>query len=180
MRQANRLSIQNLCVAALLLASGVLLPFVFHLAGGPAAGGMLLPMHIPVLIAGMMLGPFYGVAVGVFTPVVNFLFTGMPTAVNLPFIILELVSYGFLSGFLQSKKCGMYVSLIGAQIGGRLVKALVLLVASGILKLNFPPAATVGAALVTGIPGILVQLALIPIVVRLLRKVVHFDRYSES
>jgi len=179
-RQTNRLSIQNLCIASLLLATGILLPAVFHLIGGPAAGGMLLPMHIPVLIAGMMLGPFYGAVVGVFIPVVSLLLTGMPDAAKLPFMILQLVSFGFVSGYLQSKKCGLYFSLICAQITGWLVNAAALLIASEILKLHFPPVATVVTALITGIPGIIIQLIFIPVIVRLLRKVIHVDRYSES
>lgn len=180
MKQTTRSSIQNLCISALLLATGLLLPFVFHMVGGPATGGMLLPMHLPVLLGGLLLGPFYGALVGAFTPLMSFLLTGMPTAAKLPFMILELVSYGAISGFLQVKKQNLYLSLVCAQIGGRLVNAAALFAALYLLHLNVPPAATLVSALVTGLPGIAVQLLLIPILVRLLRKVIHVDRYSEG
>ena len=59
---------RDLTYAALLIALGLLMPQVFHMIGGQQAGGMFLPMHIPVLMAGLLLGPAYGTAVGVVTP----------------------------------------------------------------------------------------------------------------
>lgn len=170
-------SIFKLCTAALLLAIGILLPQVFHLVGGQAMGGMFLPMHIPVFIAGLLLGPSYGVAVGTITPLLSFLFTGMPPAAKLPFMLLELLTYGLLSGLLR-KRCPLFISLIVAQVGGRLVNVLALLTATYLLQLNVPPAVTVGTAVVTGVPGLAVQLIFIPAAVMLLEHVLPFTSRS--
>ena len=89
---------RDLTYAALLIALGLLMPQVFHMIGGQQAGGMFLPMHIPVLMAGLLLGPAYGTAVGVVTPLLSFLISGMPPLAKLPFMVIELAAYGFASG----------------------------------------------------------------------------------
>lgn len=176
----NTLNTRNLCAAALLMATSILLPQLFHLVGGPAAGGLFLPMHIPVLIAGLLLGPFYGTVVAVFAPVISFLMTGMPPAAILPFMLAELVAYGLITGFLSAKGCNLYLSLIAAQVGGRLVNAAVLLGAASLFHLNVPPVVSVWTSVISGIPGIVIQLLLIPAIVILLRKVIHFDRTHQA
>lgn len=165
---------KRLVASGLFAAVGILLPQVFHLIGGPAAGGMFLPMHIPVLLAGILLGPFYGAAVGMVSPVVSCLLTSMPSPVKLPFMLLELLAYGIISGLLSRRKLPVYVSLIGAQVAGRAVYALCLLVAAGLFQLDVPPVLSVWTALITGLPGIVIQLLLIPLIVIPLRKVALF------
>lgn len=178
--KSKTVDVQKLCVGALLIAVGVLLPQIFHLIGGPAAGGLFLPMHIPVLLAGLLLGPYFGAVVGVLSPVISFLTMGMPPAARLPFMLLELCAYGLLSGLFYKKRVPLYLSLILAQIGGRAVYALSLLAASSLLELNAPPVLTAWTAVVTGIPGIAVQLIFIPPIVVLLKKVIHFDRDTQK
>ena len=163
----------RLCTGAVLLAAGVLLPQIFHLAGGPAAGAVFLPMHIPVLLAGLLLGPAYGAGVGVCLPCVSFLLTGMPVAAKLPFMVLELLLYGLLAGAFGRKSQRvpvLYLGLIGSMAGGRLVYALLLWVSARLFQLSIPSAVTVWAALVTGLPGVLLQLAVIVPLVVLLRR----------
>jgi riboflavin transporter FmnP len=171
----QRIDTKRLCSAALLLAAGILLPQVFHSIGGPAAGGVFLPMHIPVLVAGLLLGPFYGAVIAVVTPVVSFLCMGMPPAAKLPFMVLELVGYGAVSGLLYSRKWNLYLSLVVAQMSGRAVYALSLLMGAYILRLPVPQVAVVGTAIVTGLPGIVIQLVFVPAVVILVRRVIRFD-----
>ncbi len=171
---------RKLCAAALLMVTAILLPQLFHLVGGPAAGGLFLPMHIPVLLAGLLLGPFYGTAVGVIAPLVSFMMTGMPPIAILPFMVVELAFYGLISGLLSAKGVNLYIALISAQIGGRLINAAALLAASGLFHLNVSPVASVWAALITGIPGIVIQLLLIPALVILVRKVIHLDGTNEA
>jgi len=180
MKNTHPSSIQKICIASLLLATGIILPELFHIIGGSAMGGLFLPMHIPVFIAGLLLGRFYGTVVGAVTPIISFLLTGMPPAVILPFMILELISYGFLSGFMQSKNCNLYLSIIVAQIGGRAVNAAALLVAAYLLHLNVAPVMAVGTAVVLGIPGIVIQLFFVPMIVLLVRRVMHVDKFAES
>ena len=158
--------------AALLIAAGVLLPQVFHLIGGDTAGRIFLPMHIPVLLAGLLLGPVPGVAVGIVTPLLSFLFTGMPAVAVLPFMLFELFAYGLVSGLLgQIEKAPLYVALVAAQVAGRLANAGCLFIAGTLLHLKAAPAASVVTAFFTGLPGIVVQLVLIPPLVYAVRKV---------
>ena len=172
-------STRKLCAAGLLLAMGILLPQVFHLIGGAATGGTFLPMHIPLLMSGLLLGPAYGAALGIVCPAVSFLLTSMPPAAKLPFMVVELAFYGLVAGLFAARgtsRTGTYVGLIAAQAAGRLANAAALLIAARLFQLEVPAVATVGAALVTGIPGIVIQLIFIPPIVILLRKVIRFDR----
>lgn len=177
MAQSLRHPAKRICTGALLLAMGILLPQVFHMIGGPAAGGMFLPMHIPVLLAGLLLGAPYGALLGVITPLLSFMATGMPAAAKLPFMLLELTAYGALAGLpLSSKPYGFYLNLLIAQIGGRVVNALALVVAAHVLHLNVPAAATVLTALVTGLPGVAIQWIFLPILALLLKRGLGFEQ----
>ena len=173
MKPSQHTQTLKLCTGALLLAAGILLPQVFHMIGGQAMGGILLPMHLPVFIAGLLLGPFYGCAIGIITPLISFFVTGMPPAGKLPFMLIELLTYGLVSGLLRSRKINLYVSLILAQIAGRIANALALVFATYVLQLNVPAVITVGTAVVTGIPGLILQLVLVPAVVILIERVLH-------
>ncbi len=173
MKPSQHTQTLKLCTGALLLAAGILLPQVFHMIGGQAMGGILLPMHLPVFIAGLLLGPFYGCAIGIITPIISFFVTGMPPAGKLPFMLIELLTYGLAAGLLRKKNVNIYVSLILAQIAGRVANALALVFATYVLQLNVPAVITVGTAVVTGIPGLILQLVLVPAVVILIERVLH-------
>ena len=68
---------QKLAITGLLLAIGIILPFATaHGIGIP--GTVLLPMHIPVLLCGLLCGPAYGSGLGLVLPILNSLLTGMP------------------------------------------------------------------------------------------------------
>lgn len=84
-------SVRKLCFAAMLLALGLILPQAFHMVGGQAVSSILLPMHIPVLICGLLLGGSYGAAVGCLTPLLSCVLLGMPPVAILPFMVAELM-----------------------------------------------------------------------------------------
>ena len=164
---------ERIAATGMLIALGILLPFATsHGIGIP--GTVLLPMHIPVLLCGLLCGPLFGAVCGFLLPILNSFLTGMPVMYPMmPIMAGELCTYGLVSGLLYGKtklrkvKWGVYPSLLGAMLCGRIVYGLifqVLLFISGKLK-----ALTVGAAIVTGLPGILIQLLLIPPVVLALR-----------
>ena len=154
-------------VGGLLLGIAVLLPQVFHAI--PGAGNILLPMHLPVLLCGLLLGPWYGTAIGAVAPCISHLVSGMPPAARLPFMVLELAVYGLCSGLLARKldvsrhKGRIYLCLIGAMLAGRLVYAAALWVAADLL--GIPGAGPIAAvtATVTGAWGIVIQLTLLPL-----------------
>ena len=150
---------RNLTYAALLIALGLLMPQVFHMIGGQQAGGLFLPMHIPVLMAGLLLGPAYGAAVGVVTPLLSFLISGMPPLAKLPFMVIELAAYGFASGLFRKillpktslkRLPALLLSLLAAQAAGRVLNALALLVAGDLLHLTAGGIVLAGGALITG------------------------------
>lgn len=163
--------LKKLCYEAVLLSFGLLLPQIFHFAGGPAAGGIFLPMHIPVLLAGLLFGSWYGAFTGVALPVLSALVTGMPPIAKLPFMAAELLAYGLIAGLLNRKN--IFFALPAAMVAGRLASAAALFVAGVLLRLDVPAVYTVGTAFLTGIPGIVIQLLLIPPLVPLLRRVMH-------
>lgn len=162
---------RKVVLSGLFIAFGVLLPMIFHQfnMGGPA----FLPMHIPVLIAGLFLGPMAGLLVGVVTPIISSVLTGMPVFFPmLPIMIFELGAYGLVSGFFAEKlKMNSYISLIAAMIGGRIVAGVVVFVLATFFGFKGPgPYTFVQGAIVTGIPGIIIQLVFIPPIVKLLKQ----------
>ena len=168
----KRMPVKGMTCTGLLVAIGILLPQLFHLLGGAAMGGVFLPMHIPVLVAGLLLGPVSGCAVGVLAPLASSLITGMPSAVKLPFMLFELAAYGIVSGVMShNRKIPIYVSLITAMIAGRAVNALCLLAVGAFMGFQDFQAFSVVTAAVTGIPGLILQLLLIPILVIGLRRI---------
>lgn len=166
-RAMKNLTAQRLALAALFLALGLVLPF---LTGQIAAlGQALLPMHLPALLCGFILGPQIGLAVGFIMPLLRSAVFGMPplfpTATAMAF---ELATYGFLAGLLYQNLAGrarVYLSLIGAMLGGRVVWGVVSLVLYGLQGRAFSWQIFMGGAFANALPGIVVQLILIPILV---------------
>lgn len=160
---------QKTVFAGLFVAMGVLLPIAFHLVG--ASGRIFLPMHIPVLMAGLLLGPVYGLAVGVAVPVVSSFFTGMPPVFPiLPMMTVELAVYGFVAGIFHRKMgYGMLTSLVLAMIFGRGVCIVVLMLFGEALKIDADPVTYVLAGTLGGLAGIILQLILLPFIVGRLR-----------
>lgn len=167
---------KKIVYGGVLLAMGILLPQMFHLTGVPQSGAVFLPMHIPVILAGYILGPWYGLAIGILSPTVSSFITGMPAFARLPFMIGELAGYGVISGLLfqqrafYRKKFGIYTTLLLSMAAGRIIYALMLFVAADLLHIPCGGPAAAIAAVISGIPGIIVQLVLIPAIIYLLRK----------
>lgn len=169
----------RLTVAGLLICLGVLIPFVTGHAFG-MRGTVLLPMHFPVLVSGFVLGPLWGAAVGVLTPVLSSILTGMPPLYpTLPMMVAELGAYGFLTGyFYRARRFGIFASLIPAMIAGRIVHAV--LFALILLARGTPVTITALAFVAEGIPGTALQLILIPLVLRALLKNQRAERRELS
>ena len=167
MTNTKRLILAGLCVAL-----GIVLPVAFHSVAN--AGSIFLPMHIPVLLCGLICGWPYGLACGVLAPLLSSLITGMPPMAFLPSMLCELAVYGFVSGLLMRYvKTGklladLYISLVGAMLLGRLVLGLLnaVLFHAG----EYSVALWTTSAFVTALPGIVIQLAVIPVLVFALKK----------
>lgn len=163
----QRNTIRNMVTTALCLALGVVLPILFHLFG---AGPALLPMHIPVLLCGLLCGWQYGAVCGLITPLLSSLLTGMPPAFpTAPAMMLELCAYGMLTGLLY-RKHHIYLSLAAAMLGGRAVSGAANAVLLGMAGKPYGFAAFLSGAFVTALPGIVIQLAIVPALVFALQK----------
>ena len=95
-------SVKKIVYGGLLIAIGVILPQLFHIFG-QSAGQTFLPMHIPVILAGMLIGPVWGLGVAVIVPILSSLITGMPPVPMLYFMLFELAAYAVVSGLLAKK-----------------------------------------------------------------------------
>ena len=166
-------STKKLVNAALMLALGMVLPFLTGQI--PSVGSRLLPMHIPALLTGYISGPMYGLLVGFVMPLFRSMIFGMPpmfpTAVAMAF---ELATYGFIAGLLyrrMNKNTGnIYLSLIIAMVIGRFVWGLVSYVLYGLGESAFTWQIFTAGAFVNALPGILIQIILIPVLVLALKK----------
>lgn len=164
--------VKKLVFSGLCLALGIVLPLAFHSIVG--AGAILLPMHIPVLLCGLVCGWPYGLLVGTLTPLLSSVLTGMPPAPILPGMMCELAVYGFVSGLLITRlpvkkdPLRLYLSLLIAMLCGRITYGL--LNSFIFMAGNYSLQLWLTTAFVTGLPGIAAQLLLLPAIVLALRR----------
>ena len=162
------IQIRRLTYAALFLALAMVLPFVTGQI--PEIGSMLCPMHIPALLCGFLCGWPWGLAVGFVAPLLRSVLFGMPAmfpgAVAMAF---ELAVYGAASGLLYRllprKKWSLYTTLIISMIAGRIVWGIVRLILAGLSNNSFTWPLFLAGAFTNAVPGIILQMALIPLLV---------------
>lgn len=162
--------VKRMVTTAICAAMCVVLPLAFHAI--PNAGTILLPMHIPVLLCGLMCGWPYGLVCGLLGPFLSS-FTGMPPMAVLPGMMVECGVYGMVSGVMMKyvrtgkPTADLYISMGTAMVLGRVVagfaKAL-------IFTPGTPAFAWVTTSLVTGIPGIIIQLVVMPLLITALTR----------
>lgn len=163
----------NLAFAAMFLALAFVMPFLTGQI--QQIGNMLCPMHIPVILCGFICGGPWGLIVGFIAPFLRSLTLGMPPMYPVAFAMaFELGAYGLMSGILYrafpKKKGYIYCSLIISMIIGRLVWGAVQFCCMGLDSSKFGFAAFWSGAVVNAVPGIILQIVLIPVVVMLLEK----------
>ena len=166
---------KKLTSAAMCLALGIVLPQAFHVI--PNAGSILLPMHIPVLICGFIAGPIYGLIVGFLTPLISHVVFSMPLAFMLPQMLAELSVYGLSAGLfskwihIKNEIVNNYIVLILSMIIGRIIYGVLnmLVFKTGEYSLSI----WLSAAFITGLPGISIQLLIIPLLVKMIQ---HYVR----
>ncbi len=168
MQKIGRNTVKNLSAAAVCVAIGILLPMVFHFFGG--TGPVFAPMHIPVLICGLVCGYRYGGLCGLIVPLLSSLLTGMPVLYPTGLaMMLELCAYGVIGGLLYPR-FHVYPSLIIAMLGGRLVSGAANAVLLGIAGKPYGLTTFLTASFVTALPGILIQIILIPALILVLER----------
>ena len=169
--------LRHLVYAAVCLALCILLPFLTGQI--PQIGSALSPMHIPVLLAGFLCGPWWALAVGFVAPMLRHVWMGMPPLITAIAMSFELAAYGLFSGLLYrllpKKTVNIYVSLIGAMILGRIVWGITMVVISGVSGSAFTWSAFMAGALLNAVPGIILHIVLIPILVMALKRAKVLD-----
>ena len=163
---------RRLIYASACVALGVVLPMAFHAI--PNAGSIFLPMHIPVLICGLLCGPFYGLACGILAPLISALTTGMPPMAMLPSMVCELAVYGCVGGLmiraLHPKSCyirilcSLVIAMLCGRIAGGILNALIFRAGQYSLQMWLT------GSFAAGLPGIAIQIVVIPLIVLALRK----------
>ena len=158
-----------------LIALAVALPQLVHLALGQPGGVQFLPMYLPVLMGGCLLGARWAVTVGALSPVVSFLLTSlagnpMPALPRLPFMIAELTVFALVAGLFSKKTAqnGLWAfpAVIAAQITGRAVFLGAVALFQGAAPFTVP---MIWSQILAGLPGLAIQAVLVPLVIIALR-----------
>ena len=170
----------RMIISALMLALTYVLPFLTGQV--PEIGAMLCPMHIPVLLCGFICGWQWGLSVGFIAPLLRGLTLGMPpifpAAICMAF---ELAAYGAVSGFmhrlLPRRRGFLYLSLLISMILGRLVWGFAMFVSLGVSGGVFTLSAFIAGAITNAIPGIILQIIIIPVAVMITesKRIIKFD-----
>ncbi|MBD5534829.1 MAG: ECF transporter S component [Lachnospiraceae bacterium] len=186
MEQTNgKKQLKTMVLAAMLLAVGIVLPFFTGQI--PQIGNMLLPMHLPVLVCGLICGWQYGGIVGFILPLLRYVLFTTPPMPNGIAMAFELAAYGAIVGFLYNRsrwQCivSLYRSLIIAMIGGRIVWGAVRVVMLGVMGNAFSWKMFMAGAFLNAIPGIILQLIFIPALMLVLNRtgLVHFHKMKKE
>lgn len=158
-------------VAVSLVVLAVALPQFVHLVGGASAGVKWLPMYLPVLVAGCLLGFKWGLGVGIMSPIVSYLITlafgnPMPALARLPFMIVELAVFASVSGVFGKKIFDngalAFPAVLLACIAGRTSFVILSTIFGSAVGL---PVATVWAQIQTGMIGLIAQAVIVPFIV---------------
>ena len=172
-RDYLKIHLQKLTLSAMFLAIGLVLPFLTGQI--PVIGNLLLPMHLPVFLCGLICGWQYGGAVGFICPLLRYALFHMPPMPQGIGMAFELATYGLIVGLvygLSKWKCvySLYRSMIIAMIGGRIVWGVARTIMVGAANVPFGWEAFITSGFVVGIPGIIIQLVLIPVIMIALDK----------
>ncbi len=163
-------SVKAQTLAALIAAAAaVALPQVFHVVGaaaglGAGLGESFLPMYLPIMLVGFLAGPYAGASAAIVAPLCSYGLTAMPAASMLPFILIELVAIGVGAGLLRKGRFPAVLKVLAVQVIGKLVRLSAVLVAVYALGNEAVSVAAWGNAIVAGLPGVILQLVLVPLI----------------
>lgn len=171
----------KILVSAGLAALAVILPQLVHIALGASGGVKFMPMYLPVLIGGCLLGTKWGFAVSTLSPLISFVITSamgnpMPIAARLPFMMAELAVFAAVSGAFTKKIAAnglwAFPAVILAQVSGR--AAFLVLITMTQSFTQFTPS-MIWKQIQTGFVGLAVQAVLVPVIIIALRKCILKD-----
>lgn len=178
-------SLKNMVLSAMFMAIGLVLPFFTGQI--PQIGNMLLPMHLPVFLCGLICGWQYGLIIGFILPILRYFLFGMPILFPIGIsMAFELATYGLVAGLvygLSKWKCviSLYRALILSMVAGRIVWGIVRIFLLGLTQEAFTLKMFMAGAFFNAIPGIILQLVLIPAIMIALDKtgMAHFSKHKK-
>lgn len=166
-------SVKRISLCAMCTALCYVLPIAFHAIG---LGSALSPMHIPVLLCGIVCGGGYGALCGILGPILSSLLSSMPPMMMLPRMIPELLVYGLAAGLAMkyirtgSGAADTYwslgIAMIAGRIAGGIATAIFYAVTSGVYSITL----WATSYLVESVPGIIAHLILVPLLAFTLEK----------
>ena len=177
----TKISVKS-AVSAALIVLAVVLPQIAHLAVGASAGMTLLPMYLPVLMGGLLLGTKWGLIVGILSPVASFCITSlagtaMPAASRLPFMMAELAAFAAVSGLfgrkISEKPLLAFVGVILAQVCGRAIFLLCVFAFQSFTPLTV---AAVWGQIKTGLAGLAIQAVVVPVIAIVISKLLNKEQ----
>jgi len=183
MQKKSQKALKNMVLSALFISIGLVLPFLTGQL--KQIGNMLLPMHLPVFLCGLICGWKYGAAVGLVLPLLRSMLFSMPvlypTAISMAF---ELSAYGLICGLIyalfKKQNAGkIYPALVISMLGGRAVWGIAQAVLLGVKDNAFTLKMFVTGAFVNALPGIVIQLVLIPLIMEALHRT-NLHRYKNE
>ena len=161
----------RMILSALFLAVAYVLPFFTGQI--PEIGSMLCPMHLPVLLCGFICGWYWGLAVGFIAPLFRSLILGMPVMFPMGICMaFELAAYGAVSGLMHEKlphkKPFIYISLFVSMLTGRVIWGLMMFLCTGLSGGAFTLSAFFSGAFINAVPGIILQVIIVPLLVMII------------
>ena len=162
-------STYKLIFSALMLAFGIVLPFLTGQI--PQIGKLLLPMHIPVFLCAFICGWHYAAVIGFTLPLLRSAMFGAPVLYpNAIGMAVELFTYGAVTGLIyktlkKKNVLSVYASMVPAMFIGRAVWGAVRLLLYGVNQTPFTWSMFMAGAFIDALPGIILQLILIPIII---------------
>lgn len=178
----NKSNIKNLTLTSMFIAIGIILPFFTGQI--PKIGAMMLPMHLPIMLCGLILGWKWGAASGIITPLLRSCIFHFPVLYpNAVCMAFELMTYGAVVGFFYNKskwQClkSLLRSIVASMILGRIVWAVSETFFLGLMGTKFTLEMFFASSITNAIPGIIIQLVFIPAIMISLDKtgVVKFHK----
>lgn len=178
---STKITVKSL-ISVGIVALAVLLPQLVHLVAGASGGVQWLPMYLPVLLGGCLLGWKWGLGVGVLSPLVSFAITSlagnaMPAAGRLPYMMAELAAFAAVSGLFSKRIAAngwmAFPAVLLAQVSGRAVFLALAAIFQGVSALS---AAAVWSQIQAGLLGMVLQAVLVPVIVMGLRALLLRDK----
>ena len=179
-----KITIKSL-VSVGIVALAVALPQLVHLIAGQKGGVQWLPMYLPVLLGGCVLGWAWGLGIGIASPIVSFLITSalsspMPALQRLPFMVAELAVFAAVSG-LFSKKISengwmAFPAVLLAEVCGRTVFMLLVVIFQSVTP--FTPA-VIWSQIQSGLLAVVLQAVIVPFIVMGLNRLLNKENKND-